>query len=604
LSSTGICKDFTILENNCTQSIATAAGYMIGPLISSMAAYMLVSQKMPPHLHVFLWMVSVSVLGVLVAFPLKRRFINEEQMPFPEGRASGVVLDSLYTGHASAGMFKAKLLAVSAGLSAALQFAQSDGWMKLLQIKILHLHWFFPSLFTTVNEAGERVPAPRVLFSNLDDYYYWAMARLHVAAEKYVPTLAGVDIRKYGLRLTLDASMVGVGGLMGMPVATSVLIGAFVNYVVLVPMAIRLGDIAPRVAADGVIVPLTRAEMVNQWALWWAISMMIVGSLVSILSKPEMFIEPVKKFFAKKGAGAVASGGAAGAGGGVDVLKNIELPLWVSFIGVPIMSFVVVMLTHLFFGVPWGLALAALPLIFVLTIIGTNSMALTSWIPTGAMSKITQFTIGAIDRANPATNLMTGGMTSEIASNAANLLSDIKPGYMLGAKPRQQAIGHVIGIIAGGLASMFVFYWVIVNPDVPGVAFQDKFPMPAVIQWKGVSDLISHGLKQLPASAIISMASAAVVAIAVEIARIRTRGKFPLSAVSIGLGAVLPPGSALCMWAGAAFFWWMSRKNKTSGTKGHEIWVEGCESICAGLISGAALMGIGDAVLTVLPWMQ
>ena len=35
--------DFTILENNCTQSIATAAGYMVAPMISSLAAYMLVT---------------------------------------------------------------------------------------------------------------------------------------------------------------------------------------------------------------------------------------------------------------------------------------------------------------------------------------------------------------------------------------------------------------------------------------------------------------------------------------------------------------------------------------------------------------------------------
>ena len=58
------------------------------------------------------WMCVVSIIGVLLAFPMKRRFINEEQLPFPEGRASGVVLDALYTGAASEGMFKARLLGV------------------------------------------------------------------------------------------------------------------------------------------------------------------------------------------------------------------------------------------------------------------------------------------------------------------------------------------------------------------------------------------------------------------------------------------------------------------------------------------------------------
>ena len=107
---------------------------------------------------------------------------------------------------------------------------------------------------------------------------------------------------------------------------------------------------------------------------------------------------------------------------------------------------------------PWLLAFISLPLIFVLSVICTNSMALTSWTPTGALSKITQFSMGAIDRTNPASNLIPAGMTGEIAANAANLLSDIKPGYMLGGKPRQQAVGHVIGIFAGALACVPLFF--------------------------------------------------------------------------------------------------------------------------------------------------
>src|SRR5215510_13480224 len=40
LSAMRMAKDFTILENNAMQSIATAAGYMTVPLMSSFAAYM------------------------------------------------------------------------------------------------------------------------------------------------------------------------------------------------------------------------------------------------------------------------------------------------------------------------------------------------------------------------------------------------------------------------------------------------------------------------------------------------------------------------------------------------------------------------------------
>ena len=69
----------------------------------------------------------------------------------------------------------------------------------------------------------------------------------------------------------------------------------------------------------------------------------------------------------------------------------------------------------------------------------------------------------------------------------------------------------------------------------------DQFAFPAALQWKGVAELIAKGVSALPYSAVVSMIVAAVAAAAIEIARIVTKGRFPLSAVSIGLGVVLPP---------------------------------------------------------------
>lgn len=579
LHAAGLAPDYTILENNCTQSIATAAGYMVSPLVAGLAAYMLVTGRIIPWWQMVAWMVVVSVIGVLVAFPMKRRFINEEQLPFPEGRACGVVLDALYTGSASAGMFKARLLGFTALFTGAYQMIISDGWMRLLQFNILRLDKW----------AG--VKEPWNLHERLDTYYYTAAAKLNL----WIPQILGTDIRQLGLRLTLDAAMLGVGGLMGIRVATSVLLGTFINFVILAPILIQHGEIVPRILPSGAVVAISRAEIVNQWALWWGVTMMVVGSLVSLLAKPELFISAFKSLRGRKGAVAAGS----------DVLRDIEVPLWISFVGVPVFSVLGAWLTNAFFGVPWLLAFISLPLIFVLTIICTNSMALTSWTPTGALSKITQFTMGAIDRANPASNLIPAAMTGEIASNAANLLSDIKPGYMLGAKPRQQVIGHIIGIFAGALACTPLFFLLFLPPDASGVRstatiVSEQFAMPAALQWKGVAEIIAKGLTSLPASAIVSMIVAAVCAAAIEVARIVTKGRFPLSAVSIGLGVVLPPEASFAMWVGAMIFWWMGRKHRTPGTAGHDFWVDGCEPICAGLISGSALVGIGNAIVNVL----
>jgi len=38
MATAGIASDFTVLENNCTQSIATSAGYLIAPLCAGLAA--------------------------------------------------------------------------------------------------------------------------------------------------------------------------------------------------------------------------------------------------------------------------------------------------------------------------------------------------------------------------------------------------------------------------------------------------------------------------------------------------------------------------------------------------------------------------------------
>ena len=266
LNGAGIAKDFTILENNCTQSIATAAGYVCAPMIAALAAYMLVTGRIIPWSHLIAWLCVTSIIGVLLAFPMKRRFINEEQLPFPEGRASGVVLDALYTGNAADGLYKARVLGYVAGVTGLYQFAVSDGWMKLLQFKILRLdRW-----------AG--LKEPWTFHERLDTYYYDAVGK----ASQYLPTILGTDLRVLGLRLTLDAAMLGLGGLMGIVVATSVLLGGFVNFVILAPIMIRAGDIVARVAPDGAVVPISRTEIVNQWSLWWGVTMMVVGSLVGL----------------------------------------------------------------------------------------------------------------------------------------------------------------------------------------------------------------------------------------------------------------------------------------------------------------------------------
>jgi len=582
MSKIGLANDFTILENNAMQSIATSAGYMTGPLISGLAAYMMVKNAIISPWQMLFFNVVLSILGVLVAFPLKRRFINDEQQPFPEGRACGVLLDTLYTSGASVGLFKAKALAAAALFAGTVKFFCGESYQALIQDRLLHL----------------------------DKIRYLAEHPIDRVFTKF--TLMGIDPRKLELSPTINFEMFGAGGLMNIKYAANMLAGMVAAYYIAAPMVINAGD---AITSKGVVITAAsafkRTEILNSWLLWPGVIMLVLASLLAFFAKPKMILDSFRGLFSKK----IPT---------VDVLRNIEVPLWISLVGVPVIGAIGVWMAHEWFDVKWHWGALAIVLIIALTLIAVNSTAMTSTTPTGSLSKISQITFGMLDKAtaapgavfNPGVNLMTACMTTEVASNAANLLMDIKPGYMLGAKPRQQVVGHMIGIVSGALASTPLFFVLFLaghkdNPFVPADpalaerSIQDflatpQFSFPAAIQWKGINDLIAQGLARLPHSAQIAMLAAAVFGIVFEIIRIISKNKSPISPVAFGLGIVLPPDSTLWMFMGSFFFYitakiYAARKEAI----GHKLWIESHEPICAGLIAGGALVGIGDILVRV-----
>jgi uncharacterized oligopeptide transporter (OPT) family protein len=380
--------------------------------------------------------------------------------------------------------------------------------------------------------------------------------------------LLGTPLRDLTIRLDTSIVMMGTGGLMGMRTAASLLVGATINYFVLAPIMIRQG-----------IIPAATYRAITTWSLWAGAAMMTTSSLWAFVSKPRLI--------AQSFTGLIGRGRRAGQ---VDPLADIELPMRVFAIGIPLVGAAVVIAGYWMFGIRPALGLLAIPLVFALTLIAVNSTALTSITPGSAISKLTQLSFSVVARGDIATNIMTAGITSEVALNASNLLMDIKPGYMLGAKPRQQAVGHVLGIFAGALVAVPVFY-LLFHGDIT-LFTSERFPMPAAQIWRSVAEVLTHGFGSLHLSARIAMAIGAALGLLIEILGQRMRGRFPLSGVALGLGFVLRFSDVLAMALGALVFWLVKRHSRRVDSTVHRVFVDNQETLCAGIIAGGSLAGI------------
>jgi uncharacterized oligopeptide transporter (OPT) family protein len=549
LTKIGLGRNYHILENNILQSIACSAGYMNGPLIASMAAYMMITNYVIPWWQMIMWLIGLAVMGVLFAFPLKRRFLNEEQLPFPEGRAAGIVLDTLHTEEEGKSVLPAKLLVISGIVAGVLELTQAHAIMERIKLG-----------FLSVPEA-------------LDEWYY----RLADRFGWWVPNIMGTPLQELTISPTLDLAMIGAGGLMGIRTGASLLIGALVNYCVLAPIMIQRGDIVASTDAAGVVHVGFRA--ITAWALWGGVAMMTTASLYSFFARPQMLISAFKGLLGRKRRAE-------------DCLRHVELPLWVSLVGVPLVGAYLVWIAHWFFGVAVWMGVIAIPMVFILTLIAVNSTALTSITPTGPLGKITQLAYGAIAPGDITTNIATAGISAEVAGSASNLIQNIKPGYMLGGKARLQAIGHVIGAFSGAIFSVLVFYPLFLRGNPAGL-ITEQYPYPAATVWKAVAEILTRGLSTLPATALYAAIIGAVLGIVGEIIRSVSKGKFPLSPVGIGLAFVIPFSICLAMFFGSFVFWVFAKLWPRPDQRMNEVFVQNQESICAGIIAGAALVGVG-----------
>jgi putative OPT family oligopeptide transporter len=544
----------TILENNCMQSTAQAAGSSTGSTIATAFGALLLIQGVhqPSWTVVAPFALFTAMLGVFLAVPMKRQMINHEQLKFPTGIATAQTLRSLYS-------------------------KGTDAVRQAYALLIALLFGGLVGVFHTYSVLGEQLKLKNRL-------PHWLET---LQSKVYLPDTFDFrnPIRGHamaGFAFEPSVLLIGAGMITGMRVSLSMFCASAFLYLVVAPHLIALdaanagvAGYVPsfRFAPDGSFNP-------TRWALWGGTSIMVFSSLAQIALNWRTVIRAFAVF--KKEERTTHS----------DAMDAIEVPNSWLVIGLIPVTIGLVVMQYIAFNIAVWLGLVSVAFSFVVALVCCRATGETDTTPIGAMGKLTQLLYAVLPGARgvASTNLMAAGTTAAAGGAAADLLTDLKSGYLLGANPRKQFIAQFTGLFFGVLAVVPAWRWMV--PDKKAL---EAFNPPATNMWKAVADLLTQGVHMLPQTALSAIVIGAFVGSALPVLEKllpKFRPYLP-SAMGLGLAWVMPFQNCLSFLIGAVIvlIW---EKWKKQNSDRYAI------PIASGLVAGESLVAALIAIACTL----
>jgi len=222
-----VSKSYNRWENNLVQTAGTAAG-QIAFLCWLLAAFDLL--RADPHsgftvqlskLQIFLWLSTAGILGALLAVPLRKHYIEDEKLAFPDGVAAGetlILLDSTGPQAKKSAMAMVEALVYSA----VLMLATARAWIG-----------------DTLLVAAGSIPVPT------------------------------------GVGFSLSLLNVGSGIIIGVRICFSMFLGLLASWVIAPGVLLGHGVIHAGAAKNDVLL----------WVMWPATGMLVAGGLTALFLK-------------------------------------------------------------------------------------------------------------------------------------------------------------------------------------------------------------------------------------------------------------------------------------------------------------------------------
>ena len=240
-------------QNNIVQTAGTSAAqtaFMCGVLAAFdfLRHSTIVSFKIDPTpLQTFAWLSCASLLGVLLAAPMRRHFIVDEQLPFPDGTAAAETLMVLdpprHVGKDDPEWRHARQAAMVLGGGLAL-----SGLLMLVRTDVPLVKWIPDTIGTGALTLG-------------------------VAGASFVLATMGVGA-------SVSLLSIGSGFLISQRVNTWMLIGCILGWIV-----------APLLLIPAGIIPdhPTRTQVLY-WVMWPGVGMMLSGGLTTLMLRWRLLV--------------------------------------------------------------------------------------------------------------------------------------------------------------------------------------------------------------------------------------------------------------------------------------------------------------------------
>ncbi|KAI0066782.1 oligopeptide transporter, partial [Artomyces pyxidatus] len=475
-------------KENCTvQTAATAAGGLGILFVSAVPAMYrlhLMSEKPQQDIgRLIALTVCSGFFGVFFVIPLRKHFIVHQKLTFPTPSATAYTIRALHNGRAGAIAARKKSLGLIITMVSAFLF------------KVVSLY------------------APGIIW---DWHIGWTLYRIGFTSI--------IALDNYGWWIEFTPAFFGAGQLSGMNASWSFFGGAVLAWGIIAPSLIATGRAVGVSASDDFplvtyqsmsfddVTKYVNSPSPRYWLLWPGVFMMLVYSAADVLlnaSGPLYSMWKSMRFTPSPDPRDWFSSEMEGED--PDYTPQADrIPNWAWVGGLSIATVMSIALLATQYHVNVGEGILALILAFLFSFIGVQSSGHTDINPVSTVAKASQLIFGGISKGQgleikkaETLNLAAGTVAAGAAAQAVDMTGDLKTGYLLRAKPRNQFVAQLCGAVVAVFLTAGLF--VLFTTATPCILYPPEdgkctYGAPSVAAWAAVALAVSSPNLPIPPS--------------------------------------------------------------------------------------------------------